>query len=192
MVTVIGARGMLGSVVLRRWRELGDSDHVIDCHRSESPLADATRSLAWKAHVVPSTDAIREAGEYAGSKRLIEQWHRGAVIRAGIVDLRKSYTHANWSLNPLTPLEWADLAWEVRDQPGLHIDGREPITRYELGLLISEVFGAPRPERTWAEVPLSRVQIHGRERPPMRDALIAYRDWLEAGAERERLATGHA
>lgn len=176
MVTVLGAQGMLGSVVARRWLELGDSDHVVNCIRPDDLLL--TFRLAEQGQLIqPSTDAIAEDSDYALGKRIIE--HAPAVIiRSGIVDITRlpAVAFTNWWCNPLTPLEWADLAWKFRDQPGVHVEGRETVTRYQIGMQVAEIWGLPEPAA--AEGPyLSRVQP-GSSWPTLHQALIAYREWL--------------
>ena len=176
MVTVLGSRGMLGSVVARRWAELGDSSHVINCIRPDNILL--TFWLAENMRLIqPSSDAIAEDSDYALGKRIIER-APAVIIRSGIVDITRlpAVAFTNWWSNPLTPLEWADLAWKYRDQPGVHIEGREAVTRYQIGMLVAEVWGLPEP--TAVEGPyLSRVQP-GTDWAPLREGLIAYREWL--------------
>lgn len=197
MVTVLGENGYLGAVVKRRWLELGDSDHVINCIRPDDLLL--SERLAEDGRLIqPSTDAIAEGSSYARTKRILERIPGAVIIRAGIVDIRHDLTTAylNWRCNPLTPLEWADFAWSVRDRPGLHITGREGVSRYELAALVAELWERPAPARGWAEVPLSRVQSAtdpldrvgmpakdwkpGRRWPPLREALIEFREWLRS------------
>lgn len=193
MVTVYGHNGYLGSVVTRRWAEIGlaDGPHTINCtFPDDLALVDL---LARDGHLIqPSTDAIAEDTDYARNKRYIENVPDAVVIRAGIVDIRHqpSVAYRNWTCNPLTPLEWADFAADVRDQPAVHPIGRETLSRYEVTRLVAEVFDLPAPVPAYADEPLDRVQEQG-DFPPLRDALIEFRDWLAQGAERERLATGH-
>lgn len=175
MVTVLGHHGMLGSVVARRWSELGDSDHVINCIRPDDLLL----SYRLSRLIQPSTDAIAEDTDYAATKRQLERIAGAVTIRSGLVDITRQPTIAyrNWLCNPLTPLEWADLAWQHRDEPGVHVEGRETVSRYDVATLVAELWGRPMPIPAQAPEPLSRVQPGGRW-PPLRDALIAYRDWL--------------
>lgn len=179
MVTVLGERGMLGSVVKRRWLELGDSDHVINCIRPDDILL--SERLAEQGKLIqPSTDAIAEDTDYARTKRIIERIPRTVIIRAGLVDITRqpSIAYRNWSCNPLTPLEWADLAWEVRDRPGLHIAGREPVSRFQVADLVAFLWDLPRPVPAWDDEPRDRVQPSRAFRPPLADALMEYRAWL--------------
>lgn len=174
MVTVLGERGMLGSVVARRWLELGDTDHVINCIRPDD------LKLTWRElPISPSTDAIAEDTEYAATKRELEEIPGLVVIRSGIVDITRQpdYAYPTWWCNPLTPLEWADLAYEKRDTPGVHIAGRERVTRYDIAMAVSAIFDRRTPFRY--DIGYNyRVQRPDRIRPSLWDALIAYRDWL--------------
>ena len=175
MVTVLGHRGMLGSVVARRWAELGaDGDYIVNCTYPDD-LALITRLASRPGLIQPSSDAIDEATDYAAGKRAIEAIPGIVVIRCGIVDITKqpAVAYRNWYCNPLTPLEWADLAWEVRDHPGVHVAGRETVSRYDIakmlavsGLVLGRVSG------------LSRVQPIDRPRPPLAEALADYLVWL--------------
>lgn len=176
MVTVLGHRGMLGSVVQRRWLELGDTDHIVNCIRPD----DLAVSRAFRGIIQPSTDAIAEDTEYAATKRELEAIEGAVTIRSGIVDITRQPTiaYTDWWCNPLTPLEWADLAWEMRDTPGLHVAGRQyPASRWMVVDSVAMVFGKPRPETAKGGY-LSRIQVHDRDRPSLWDALVAYRDWL--------------
>jgi hypothetical protein len=178
MVTVLGERGMLGSVVKRRWVERGDTDHVVNCIRPDSYFV--TIGLCGHRLIQPSTDAIAEDTEYAMRKRVIEAAAAGSVIiRTGIVDIRQDYpvAYRNWTCNPLTPLEWADFAWEHRDEPGLHITGRETVTRYDVARLVAEIWDRPKPIAAMAEAPSGRVQPAG-DFPPLADALREFHAWL--------------
>ena len=175
MVTVLGERGMLGSVVARRWRELGDTDHTVNCIRPD----DLEWSRKLPKLVQPSTDAIAEDTPYAATKRWLELIPGAVTIRSGLVDITRQPAAAydDWWCNPLTPLEWADLAYEMRDRPGVHVAGREPITRYDIAVLVANVFGGPLPARVTGG-PRSRVQPPDRERPSLWQALRDYRAWL--------------
>lgn len=178
MVTVLGERGMLGSVVARRWRELGDTDHVVNCIRPD----DLAVSRAFRGIIQPSTDAIAEDTEYAATKRELEAIEGAVTIRSGIVDITRQPTvaYVNWLCNPLTPLEWADLAYEMRDTPGVHIAGRRLYSRYGVALAVAHVFDRPEPEFAVAATDNDRLQQpDDRVRPSLWNALIAYRDWLE-------------
>jgi uncharacterized protein YbjT (DUF2867 family) len=179
MVTVLGERGMLGSVVARRWVERGDTDHVVNCIRPDDLNLISKLSQTGRL-IQPSTDAIAEDSEYARTKRAAEAVAIGAVvIRAGIVDIRQHYpvVYRNWMCNPLTPLEWADFAWEHRDEPGLHVTGRETVTRYDVAKLVAEIWDRPKPVAAMAEAPSGRVQSAG-DFPPLADALREFHAWL--------------
>lgn len=179
MTTVLGHRGYLGKVVERRWHEMGwTGDYVVVCLTPDNlPLL--RRLAARPGVIVPSTDAIAEDGEYAAAKREVEDIAGLVVIRAGIVDTRKRHRdgYLNWYANPLTPLEWADLAWEKRDQPGVHVAGGEVITRWGIGSNVADIFGGPQPVRRVHPGDLDRAQPPDRERS-LRTALYDFRDWL--------------
>jgi dTDP-4-dehydrorhamnose reductase len=180
MVTVLGHRGMLGSVVARRWIELGASgDYTVNCIRPDDFTLTVTTATKTRL-IQPSTDAIAEPGAYAETKRAIERLPGIVVIRSGLVDITRQppVAYTNWWCNPLTPLEWADLAWERRDAPGIHIAGREPVTRYEVAVAVANTFGGPLPVGAEADRPGSRIQAPDRARPSLAEALAAYRDWL--------------
>jgi hypothetical protein len=188
MVTfgVIGERGYLGSVVKRRWLELGatwdpiDPDHIIYAIRPDD-LALAFRLAETGPTILPSTDAIHENTDYASGKRALERVPGAVVIRAGIVDTRHAYgvAYRNWWCSPLTPLEWADLAWDRKDEPGLHLAGRETLTRYEVERLVAEVWDRPAPVAAFADDRNDRA-INCGDYPPLRDALVEYREWLQS------------
>jgi uncharacterized protein YbjT (DUF2867 family) len=181
MVTVLGHLGMLGSVVARRWAELGADDPgiVVNCIRPDD-LALSVRLAETTRLIQPSTDAIDEDTDYARTKRLLERLP-AVTIRSGLVDITRplDIAYRNWRCNPLTPLEWADLAWDLRDHPGVHVAGREPLTRYEVARLVAEVWDRPQPIPAWSEVPLDRTQTPG-SWPPLREALVEYREWLRS------------
>lgn len=188
MTTVLGHRGYLGAVVKRRWAELGaEGDYQI--------VTFDDLNVIWRLAqggpgvVVPSTDAIAEDTKYAQRKRYIEAMAADeglVVIRAGIIDIRPERQHAEaycrWECNPLTPLEWADLAWEKRDQPGVHVAGREPLTRYAVASAVSQVFGTPQPRKRCGRS-LNRVQAQDRERPDIVTALREFKEWLSCNQE---------
>lgn len=178
---VLGEHGYLGSVVKRRWAERGDpGDYIVNCIRPDDILR--SERLAETGRLIqPSTDAIAEDSDYARTKRILERLPGAVVIRAGIVDIRQDYgiAYRNWLCNPLTPLEWADLAYDLRDRPGLHVTGRERLTRYEVVRSVAEVWDRPAPVAAWAEATLSRIQTPG-DWPPLRDALVEFAAWLQS------------
>jgi hypothetical protein len=188
MVTfgVLGERGYLGAVVKRRWAELGatwdavDPDYIVYAIRPDD-LALAFRLAETGPLVLPSTDAIFEDTDYASGKRALEKVPGAVVIRAGIVDTRHrlGVAYRNWWCSPLTPLEWADLAWERKDQPGLHMAGRETLTRYEVERTVAEVFDRPAPIAAWADDRNVRA-INSGDYPPLRDALVEFAEWLRS------------
>ena len=171
---VLGERGYLGSVVKRRWTELGGGPYTVNCIRPDD------RAFIGPGVIVPSTDAIDEDTDYAAEKRWIESVPGIIAIRAGIVDIRHTYpiAYQNWYCNPLTPLEWADLAWELRDTPGVHPAGRETLTRWEVARAVAEVFDRPYPAPAAAMFAKGRVMPVDRERPPLIEALREFREWL--------------
>lgn len=126
--------------------------------------------------IVPSTDAIAEDTPYAQTKREIEAIEGLVVIRSGIVDTRKRNSRRSWFCNPLTPLEWADLAWEKRDQPGVHVAGRGTCSRATVGAAIRAAFGRKRYDTRSSFN--SRVQSPDRPRPNIFEAVRQYADWL--------------
>ena len=187
--TVLGHRGMLGSVVRRRWAELGAEivnaswgEYVVNCIRPDDLLL--SEQLAETGRLIqPSTDAIREDTDYARGKRILERLPGAVVIRAGIVDVTRplSVAYRNWRCNPLTPLEWADFAWSVRDRPGLHTAGREGLSRYQVADTVARLWDQPMPIPSWAEVPLVRIVDNETSPwPPLAEALEEYRDWLRS------------
>jgi hypothetical protein len=190
MVTyhVLGHRGMLGSVVTRRWAEHGaewtpvpTADHIVNCVYPDSWKL--LEMLPKDRVIQPSTDAINEDTPYACTKREVERIvlnAGGLVIRSGLVDLRKQPTLAyiNWFGNPLTPLEWADLAWELRERSGLYADGREPRTRYGLASEIATEWGLEQPHTAMAHLSNIRILPPSREWPKLHEALRAYHEWL--------------
>jgi len=180
MVTVLGHRGYLGAVVERRWRELGTTGDYVVCCLAPDDLPLLSRLSRAPGLVVPSTDAIAENTPYAATKRLVECLPSTVIIRAGIVDIRKRHPVAwrDWYSNPLTPLEWADLAWERRDSPGVHIAGREAHSRADIARLVAQTFGGDPPRAARSGVPVDRVQQPDGDRVPLAEALADYRDWL--------------
>lgn len=177
MTTILGHQGYLGRVVARRWHELGhQGDYVVVCLAPDN--LELLRRLAGRPGViVPSTDAIIENTRYAATKRELEAIGGLVVIRAGIIDTRKRNDNINAVCNPLTPLEWADLAWELRDQPGIHPAGRETVTRHEIGWALSDVFGGDMPA-AWDGPHSDRRQSQDRDREPLFSALQDYDLWL--------------
>ena len=184
--TVLGERGMLGSVVRRRWAELGaelttsaNAEYVVNCIRPDNLLI--SDILAKTSRLIqPSTDAIAENSDYATGKRLLERLP-AVTIRAGLVDITRQpqTAYRNWWCNPLTPLEWADLAWELRDSPGVHVAGRETVSRHLVASLVAYLWDRPQPTPAYAEEPLNRVQPRDKDWPPLPDALTEYRKWLQ-------------
>jgi hypothetical protein len=182
---VIGGYGMLGSVVRRRWAELGaeivtsNADYIVNCIRPDDFLF--SQRLAEASQLIqPSTDAIAEDSDYAVGKRILEQIPGVVTIRCGLVDIKRQplAAYRNWSCNPLTPLEWADLAWILRDTPGVHIAGRETVSRYEVAANVAAIWDLPAPFPSWAEVPLWRAQQSDDDWPPLAEALYDFREWL--------------
>ena len=188
--TVLGSDGYLGSVVTRRWMELGASprltgepaDYVVNCIRPDDLLL-SERIAETTRLIQPSTDAIAEDSDYARGKRILERIPGAVTIRAGIIDTRHDYAVAyrNWRCNPITPLEWAELAWELKDRPGLHLAGREGVSRHLVASLVAYFFDKPQPEPGWAEVPLSRiVEDDERDWNTLAEGLTEYREWLQS------------
>lgn len=182
MVTVVGENGYLGSVVKRRWDELGiTGDYTVNCIAPDD--IDLTWRLAERGGLIqPSTDAIDEDTSYARTKRIVERAPGAVIIRTGIVDIyrQRHVAYRNWTCNPLTPLEWADLAAEMRDRPGVHAQGREPVSRFEVHRLVAEVFDLPAPIPAEADKPLDRLQPRNDLLPPLREALVEFREWLQS------------
>lgn len=178
MVTVLGHQGYLGKVVERRWRELGATgDYVVVCLTPDNlPLL--RRLAARPGVIVPSTDAIAEDTEYAATKREVEDIAGLVVIRAGIIDIRKKNDDDNSFCNPLTPLEWADLAWELRDQPGVHVAGRNLTSRATVGAAIRRAFRLERKDPIRGPY-INRTQPSDREWPNVWDAVQTFADWLD-------------
>ena len=198
-VAVLGHRGMLGSVVARRWAEQGaivettdlrypdlvlwadGHDYIVNCLRMDDPLlmAEAAAVLSGPVTIQPSSDAVNETTPYAQAKRITEALP-GVIIRAGIVDIRRqpAVAYTDWLCNPLTPLEWADAAWNLKHEPWCYHIGRESLTRYEVVATVAEVFGTEPPLASVGPEPLDRLVEPSWPYPPLREALIAYRDWL--------------
>lgn len=185
---VIGERGYLGSAVKRRWQELGatwdaiDPEYVINCVRPDD-LALTARLAETGNLICPSTDAIAEDTDYARGKRAVERTPGAVIIRAGIVDVRQDYpvAYRNWRCNPVTPLEWADLSWDLRDRPGLHLAGREAVSRHLVASLVAYFWERAQPTPGWADIPLSRLVEDGeREWNTLAEALAEYREWLRS------------
>lgn len=165
-VAVLGHRGMLGSVVTRwlakngvtvsttemRWPDsagwVEDHDYVIDCILAPSGNGERAHALARTCHlIVPSTDAIAEDSDYAADKRLVEQAPGAVVIRSGIVDLDRQPVQAyvDWLCDPLTPLEWIEEAWAVRNEPGVHLRGRHVVDRWTVAMHVALQWDVGRP-----------------------------------------------
>jgi hypothetical protein len=190
MVTaaILGERGMLGSVVKRRWAEHGaeittaaTADYIVNCIRPDDLLL-SERLSETAILIQPSTDAIAEDSDYAVTKRILERIP-AVTIRAGLVDITRQpgVAYRNWRCNPITPLEWADLAWDLRDRPGVHVAGREPVSRFGVASLVAYLWDRPAPVPAWSEVPLSRIQRdRDREWDTLMEALTEYRDWLRS------------
>jgi hypothetical protein len=191
MVTfTVEGHGYLGQVVERRWEELGghvalygepEAEYVVNCVQPDDVLL--SERLAERYRLIqPSTDAIAEDTDYARTKRILERTPGAVIIRAGIVDIRPerqpSIAYRNWSCNPLTPLEWADAAWLLRDRPGLHILGREPVSRFQVTDTVARLWDYPAPVPSWSEVPLHRVQESRAKYPPLSEALAEFKAWL--------------
>jgi hypothetical protein len=182
-----GGGGYLGSVVYRRWAEHGAEftndgpDYIVNCIRPDDILL-TERWAETSRLILPSTDAIAEDTDYARTKRILERTPGAVIIRAGIVDIRPerqpSIAYRNWSCNPLTPLEWADAAWLLRDRPGLHILGREPVSRFQVTDTVARLWDYPAPVPSWSEVPLHRVQESRAKYPPLSEALAEFKAWL--------------
>lgn len=182
---VLGHRGMLGSVVLRRWEELGATTapdgYVINCIRPDRIVI--SERLAESGQLIqPSTDAIDEDSDYAATKRILERIPTAVTIRSGIIDIdhQPSVAYRNWTCNAITPLEWADYAWDHRDEPAVHITGREPYTRHELASLVAAIWDRPAPIPAYADDPLDRTQKPTRYWPPLIDALTEFHEWLRS------------
>jgi hypothetical protein len=187
---ILGHRGYLGTVITRRWAELGaemakpdEADTIVLAIAPDDLLL--AEGLAGTCQLIlPSTDAIAEDTDYARTKRILERTPGAVIIRAGIVDIRPerqpSIAYRNWSCNPLTPLEWADAAWLLRDRPGLHILGREPVSRFQVTDTVARLWDYPAPVPSWAEVPLHRVQESRAKYPPLADALTEFAEWLRS------------
>lgn len=186
MVTVaVRGRGYLGSVVARRWQEHGAvlvadrADYTVNAIYPDDLLLAVEWGMDGRL-VQPSTDAIDEDTPYARTKRDIERLVPGVILRSGIVDIRHDHAsaYANWWCNPLTPLEWADLAWTLRDRPGLHVAGRDRLTRYEVAAAVAREWDRPEPASALAPEPLDRVQPDDRTWPPLAEALREFHRWL--------------
>lgn len=187
---MLGHRGMLGSVVARYFAQQGArvlttdlrfgdemlefaAGHVIvNCIRSTD--AEIPRELdAIGTLIQPSTDAYREP-EYTHKVR----GEHGIVSRCGLVDVTRQPTCAfvNWTCNPLTPLEWAEWAWTVRE-PGVHYLGRETVSRFDIASAVADLWGRPQPNGSIAATPRDRT-VPPQDRPPLRVALADFREWL--------------
>ena len=210
-VAVLGHRGMLGSVVARYFAEQGADVQTTDLRYDGSgclpswagkhdmtvncitggwlEYADLPGFLAMTAqrYIHPSTDAIGEDTAYAAMKRQGEDGTRGraVIIRAGLVDLRRQHevAYTNWLCNPVTPLEWARIAWSHRDaQPGVYQYGREPLDRYELSRAVRQLWHLPPPQPAIAPESSDRTLTSLVNLPPIDVALLEYRAWLSERA----------
>ena len=194
---------MLGSVVARYFREQGadvrttdergplslilwasSHDLTVNCIPPASiSLAMLPVLLCYNNYRViqPSTDAINEQTPYAAAKRKGD--HPDAVIiRAGLVDLRAQHeiAYTNWLCNPLTPLEWAQVAWTLRDaKPGVYEYGREPLDRYEVSRMVRQLWHLPPPKPARAPEPNNRVLKSRHNFPTLDVALQEYKAWLD-------------
>ena len=183
---ILGDHGMLGSVVKRRWAELGadlvtpaTADYIVNCIRPDDLIL-SERLSETATLIQPSTDAIAEDTDYAVGKRLLERIP-AVTIRSGLVDITRQpgIAYRNWRCNPITPLEWADLAWELRDSPGVHVAGREPVSRFGVVSMVAYLWDEPAPVPGWAEVPNDRIQTdRHRTWDTLLEALTEYRAWL--------------
>lgn len=196
-VRVLGNRGMLGRVVEERWRQLGatvvydgTAHYTVNCIRPDDL---AVTGSVLHGLISPSTDAIGEDSDYARTKREVEAVG-GVVLRCGIVDVDRQPTHAyiNWRCNPLTPLEWANEAWDRKDQPGIHALGREVVSRFDVADDVALLWDRPRPWAMLGDTSSDRVMVDPIRRPKLHDALRLYKDWLNDIAEHDRLVAGHA
>ncbi len=203
-VAVLGHRGMLGSVVARYFAEQGADvattelrwvptlpsvlltwasthDLVVNCIRGGF-LEDALLPLVLGEHcrlIHPSTDAVFETSNYATAKRIGERAN-ALTIRAGLVDIdnQPAEAYANWYANPITPLEWAEIAWKWRHEPpGVRPYGRGAVSRWDVGCSVADVFGRTRPTVALAPETLWRV-TETYDLPPLSEALTTFRDWL--------------
>jgi hypothetical protein len=199
---------MLGAVVARRWAELGADVRTTDLRYPHEPLVawavehdlvinaivakDGTLDDLWTINarlpvelaartrlIQPGTDAV--GGPYAESKRAGE---RGIVIRCGLVDIDNQPDPAwrDWLWNGITPLAWADLAWELAAGPNrLVVPQSPPVSRAELAVAVAALFGRPQPTVADSGQPLNRTRLVDGwpvPMPPIAAQLIAYRDWL--------------
>jgi dTDP-4-dehydrorhamnose reductase len=205
-VAVLGHRGMLGAVVARYFRERGAEvfttdlrydgsmelpewaarfDLAVNCIRSgwEREMVDlpADLSRACRGNVIhPSTDAIRDQTEYGQWKRQAER-NLAIIIRAGIVDVRnqpeRAYT--NWLCNPITPLEWAEIAWRHRTaKPAVYQYGREPLSRFDVARQVAQAFGGEPPQAVRSMQHSDRFLASTADLPPLDVALTTYKEWL--------------
>ena len=191
VVAVLGHRGMLGSVVARWLREQGedvrtsdergvdwiDGGLVIDCTGDTTlPAIVAERC---ERLIVPSTDAIDEDTPYAAAKREAEK-ARAVHIRAGIVDIRQRHAvgYVDWLCDPLTPLEWARVAWALRDSvtPFTYIRGRHVVDRWTVATHVARLWDLAYPVPRYGGY-RSRVQV-GQGGPWIGQALDEYHAWL--------------
>ena len=204
-VAVLGHRGLLGSAVARYFAEMGASvrttelrydgtptlpkwagqyELIVNCIRggwAENAALPFALALAGRT-IHPSTDALREDTPYAAQKRKGDE-APNVIIRAGIVDVRRQpeIAYTNWTCNPITPLEWARIAWRLREaKPGVYQYGREPLDRYEISRLVRLLWLLPPPKPARAKEPNNRVIASRANLPPIDVALLEYRQWLRS------------
>jgi hypothetical protein len=157
-------------------------DLAINCIRSDDwrEMVDLPAHLALVTRVIqPSTDAIHEDTAYAQMKREAERVS-AVIIRAGIIDVNRqpATAYASWKCNPLTPLEWARVAWRLRRaKPGIYQFGREPTDRAEIARLVARLWDRPEPQIAQG-IPNDRILASPWTFPPLEVALAEYRKWL--------------
>jgi nucleoside-diphosphate-sugar epimerase len=201
-VAVLGHHGMLGRVVARRFAEKGarimttdqrhtlalvawarHADLIVNCaYEPDSWETNAVLPvlLARAGHLIqPSTDAINEDSDYAAEKRMAETAN-AVVIRCSIVGSKPPppVAFTNWTWNGITPLTWADVAWEARERPvDVIVPGTAPISRQALYETVADVYGYRRPEAQEAPTAVDRALEVTWPTPPIREQLLRLRDW---------------
>lgn len=163
-------------------------DIIVNCAMSRDPASMLivngmlpVHLAAIHRHVIqPSTDALAEDTAYALSKRIAERAD-GLIIRSSLVSDAPppGMAPTNWRWNGVTTLTWADVAWQQRNAHGVILLASPPVTRYELGCIVADVFGHPPPQPWDHPHPIDRVQA-GMAMPPIREQLEALRAWLES------------